>query len=73
MQTLGEYHELKSTLLEKEEYIISGFQDDTSEEEAFKILKWFTTHEVFTSPIQTISCSPDIPKEKIVRLIYHDK
>ena len=60
MQTLGEVHELKSNMLEKEESIIDGNKGNASEKKMFKILEWFMHHEVSTSPIQSISFSPNI-------------
>ena len=40
MQTLGEFYDLKSNTLEKEENIIGNIQGNTTEERTFKIVKW---------------------------------
>ena len=58
MQTLGEFHDLKSKMLEKEESIVDGIKGDTPEEETFKILKWFRINEASLSMIRSISFSP---------------
>ena len=60
MQTLGEFHDLKYNMLEKEESIIGGIKGDTPEEKKFKILKWFVHIEASTSPIRSISFSPNV-------------
>ena len=58
MQTLGEYHKLKSHMCEKEQCIGNSLHDDVTEEDANKILKWFMKHKVTTSPIPNIDLSP---------------
>ena len=51
MQTLGEFHELKSNMLENEEYIIGNIKEDNPEKKDSKIMRWFMINEVSTSPL----------------------
>ena len=57
MQTLGEFHQLKSNMLEKQKSIIGGIKEDGSEEKTCNILRGFMRNEVRTSPI---SFSPNV-------------
>ena len=60
MQTLGEFHDLKYNMFEKLESIIGGIKGDSPEEKKLKILKWFMHNEASTSPICSISFSPNV-------------
>ena len=51
---LREFHDLKSTMLAKEESIIGDIKGDLSEERTFKILKWFIHNEASSSPKRSI-------------------
>jgi len=46
MQTLGEYHELKSDMLDNEEYIIANIKEKDAKKKELKIIKWFMFNEV---------------------------
>ena len=46
METLGEFHDLKSKLPESEKSIVNNIKEDTSEEKTYKILKWFIQNEI---------------------------
>ena len=58
MQTLGEYHELKSNMLDNEEYIIGNIEEDNPEKKTNKIIKWFMFNEVSTSPFHPSNFFP---------------
>ena len=60
MQTLGEFYDLKSNMLEKEENIISNTDGKSTEERTFKIVKWFVHNEASISPIRLTSFNPDV-------------
>ena len=62
MQTLGEYHELKSNILDNEEYIIGNIKEDNPEKKANKIIKWFMFNEVSASPFHPSNYLPNSQK-----------
>ena len=43
---MGEYHELKSDMLDNEEYIIAKIKEKDPEKKELKIIKWFMFNEV---------------------------
>ena len=51
MQTLGEYHELKSDMLDNEEYIIANIKEKDPKKKELKIIKWFMFIEVCSYPM----------------------
>ena len=51
MQTLGEHHELKSDMLDNEEYIIANIKEKDPKKKELKIIKWFMFNEVSSYPI----------------------
>ena len=59
MQTLGEFHELKSNMLENEEYIIGNIKEDNPEKRDSKIIRWFMINEVSTSPFHVSYYLPE--------------
>ena len=59
MQTLGEFHELKSNMLEKEENIIGNINEDNPDKKTNKIIRWFMFNEVSTSPLRPSSSLPN--------------
>ena len=62
METLGEFHDLKSKLLESEESVVNDIKGDTSEEKTYKILKWFIQNEIPANPIRSTSLSPNVTR-----------
>ena len=59
MQTLGEYHELKSNMLDNEEYIVGNIKEDNPEKKENKIIEWFMFNEVSTSPFHPSNYLPE--------------
>ena len=59
IETLGEFHELKSNMLENEEYIISNIQEDDPEKKKIKIIRWFMINEVSTDPLHPSNFIPE--------------
>ena len=59
MQTLGEFHELKSDMLQNEEYIIANIKEDNPEKKNSRIIRWFMINEVSTSPFHPSKFLPD--------------
>ena len=71
LETLGEFHELKSNMLENEEYIISNIKEDNPKKKNYKIRRWFMINEVSTDPLHPSDFLPewqrnieDEPKQK---------
>ena len=66
MQTLGEYHELKSNMLENEEYIIGNIKEDNPEKKETKSLIGLC----LTKSLQALSIqlfTPSVRKYKAIR------
>ena len=59
MQTLGKYHELKSNMLDNEEFIIANIKEKDPAKKEVKIIKWFMTNEVTAKPMHPSNSSPD--------------
>ena len=59
MQTLGEYHALKSNMLDNEEYIVGHIKEDNPEKKENKIIEWFMFNEVSTSPFHPSNYLPE--------------
>ena len=55
MELLGEFHDLKSQLLENEELIIKGIKGRTIEEKTMNLISWFMHNEMPDKPKSTIS------------------
>ena len=59
METLGEYHELKSSMLENEQYIIGNIKEDNPEKKENKIIRWFVINEVSPSQLHPSKFLPE--------------
>ena len=59
MRTLGEYHELKSDMLDNEEYIIANIKEKDPEKKELKIIKWFMFNEVSSYPMHPSNFLPE--------------
>ena len=55
MELLGEFHELKSQLLENEERIIKDIEGNTIEERTMNLITWFMHNDISDKPKSTIS------------------
>ena len=51
MQTLGNYHELKSNMLDNEDYIVANIKEKDPAKKEVKIIKWFMFNEMSTIPV----------------------
>ena len=59
MQTLGEYHELKSDMLDNKEYIIANIKEKDPKKKELKIIKWFMFNEVSSYPMHPSNFLPE--------------
>ena len=59
MRTLGEYHELKSDMLNNEEYIIANIEEKNPEKKERKIIKWFMFNEIGCIPVHPSNFIPE--------------
>ena len=55
MQTLGEFYEFKSNMLENEENIVGNINEDNPDKKTSKIIRWFMFNEVSPSPLRPSS------------------
>ena len=62
METLGEFHDLKSKLLEREESIVNNIKGDLTDSFTCKILEWFIHNEIAANPIRSTSLSPNVTR-----------
>jgi len=65
MELLGEFHDLKSQLLENEELIIKGIKGRTIEEKTMNLISWFMHNEMPDKPKSPTSF--DSKAEKAVK------
>jgi len=59
LETLGEFHELKSNMLDNEDYIISNRKEDNPVKKENKIIEWFMINEVSAKPLHPSSFLPE--------------
>ena len=58
LEPLGKFHELKSNMLDNEEYIISNIKEDNPVKKENKIIKWFMINEVSAKPLHPSNFLP---------------
>ena len=51
MRTLGKYHELKSNMLDNEEFIIANIKEKDPAKKEVTVIKWFMFNEMPTTPV----------------------
>ena len=73
MQTLGNYHELKSNMLDNEDYIVANIKEKDPAKKEAKIIKWFMFNT--TTPLHLSYFLPEWQQSqkgggiKMIRLI----
>ena len=59
MKILGKYHELKSNMLDNEEYIVANIKEKNPAKKETKIINWFMFIEVPTTPLHPSNFLPE--------------
>ena len=56
---MGEYHELKSDMLDNKEYIIANIKEKDAKKKELKIIQWFMFNEVSSYPMHPSNFLPE--------------